>query len=88
MSVEILEPRGPSTSRRTVLLTGASGVVGRALLDRLTGMDVICLVHRRPVTGPSVRSVAGDVSQHLLGLDEGTYRRLAASSTPSCTARR
>jgi nucleoside-diphosphate-sugar epimerase len=79
MSVEILEPRGPSTSRRTVLLTGASGVVGRALLDRLTGMDVICLVHRRPVTGPSVRSVAGDVSQHLLGLDEGTYRRLAAS---------
>src|SRR5437763_342804 len=32
--------------RRTVLLTGASGVVGRALLERLRDVNVVCLVHR------------------------------------------
>jgi NADPH:quinone reductase-like Zn-dependent oxidoreductase len=36
--------RGPRTERRTVLLTGASGVVGRALLQRLRDLDVVCLV--------------------------------------------
>lgn len=62
---------------RSVLLTGASGVVGRALLERLRGMDVVCLVHRTPVVGPRVRAVSGDVSQPLLGLDRHTYRTLA-----------
>lgn len=63
---------------RTVLLTGASGVVGCALLERLHDSDVVCLVHRTPVDGPGVRAVSGDVSQPLLGLDEHTYRALAA----------
>jgi hypothetical protein len=78
MTVEILEPRGPSTPRRTVLLTGASGVVGRALLDRLPDMDVICLVHRRPVTGPS--SCSGSTSPPT-----GSW---PPRSTPSSTAPR
>jgi nucleoside-diphosphate-sugar epimerase len=80
MPVENPEPHGPrpSAPRRTVLLTGASGVVGRALLQRLRGVDVICLVHRTPVTGPGLRSVRGDVAAPLMGLDEPTYARLAA----------
>jgi len=41
-------------ARPTVLLTGASGVVGRALLRRLGDLDVVCLVHRSPVSGPNV----------------------------------
>jgi nucleoside-diphosphate-sugar epimerase len=64
------------TTRRTVLLTGASGVVGRAVLDRLGEMDVICLVHRTPVTGARVSSVRGDVRQHRLGLSDAAYADL------------
>jgi nucleoside-diphosphate-sugar epimerase len=81
MSVENLEPhssRRPAR-RRTVLLTGASGVVGSALLQRLRDVDLVCLVHRTPVTGPGIRSVHGDVSAPELGLDEVTYERLAAT---------
>jgi thioester reductase-like protein len=54
-------------------------VVGRALLQRLGNADVICLVHRSPVTGPAIRSVRGDVSKPMLGLDEPTYDRLAST---------
>jgi nucleoside-diphosphate-sugar epimerase len=72
-------PATRTTRRRTVLLTGASGVVGRALLERLRDMDVVCLVHRTPVAGPRVRTVTGDVSQPLLGLEEHTYGELARS---------
>lgn len=62
--------------RRTVLLTGASGVVGQALLPRLAAADVVCLVHRTPVTGPGVRSVAGDVTQPRFGLSAPAWRDL------------
>ena len=48
----------PGGARRTVLLTGASGVVGRALLQRLRDFDVVCLVHRSPVCGPNVTTTA------------------------------
>jgi nucleoside-diphosphate-sugar epimerase len=77
--MQMLEPRNRPhpASRRSVLLTGASGVVGRPLLDRLNGFDVICLVHRTPVTAPGVESVQGDVPQRLLGLDAATYTALA-----------
>jgi nucleoside-diphosphate-sugar epimerase len=64
--------------RRTVLVTGASGVVGRALLRRLRGVDVVCLVHRSPVCGPNVRTVLGDVADPVLGLAEQAYAELAA----------
>ena len=81
MSVERLEPHGsrPPARRRTVLLTGASGVVGSALLQRLRVVEVVCLVHRTPVTGPGIRSVRGDVSAPQLGLDPATYARLATT---------
>jgi nucleoside-diphosphate-sugar epimerase len=60
---------------RTVLVTGASGVVGTALLPELTGYDVIAAVHRRLPTG-SDRMVRLDVNAPLLGLSSDAYRRL------------
>ena len=69
--------RAPDAARRTVLLTGASGVVGRALLPRLGDPDVVCLVHRSPVSGPNVTTAPGDVAQPMLGLAEQSYAELA-----------
>ncbi|MFI0352238.1 SDR family oxidoreductase [Actinomadura sp. 9N407] len=59
---------------RNVLLTGATGVVGSALLPRLQGHHVISMTHRGRCSSPSVR---GDVSQPRLGLDPVTYQRTA-----------
>src|SRR5215470_12479750 len=70
--------RAPGAALRTVLLTGASGVVGRALLPRLGDLDVVCLVHRSPVSRPNVTTVLGDVAQPMLGLAEQSYVELAA----------
>jgi nucleoside-diphosphate-sugar epimerase len=82
MPVQIAGPHGiggaPGTARRTVLLTGASGVVGRAVLRRLRDLDVVCLVHRSPVCGPNVTAVPGDVAEPMFGLAEQDYLKLAA----------
>jgi nucleoside-diphosphate-sugar epimerase len=82
MSAQIAGPhtigRAPGTARRTVLLTGASGVVGRALLPRLGDLDVVCLVHRSPVSGPNVTAALGDIANPMLGLAEEAYAELAA----------
>ena len=82
MPVQMAGPRGigraPGTARRTVLLTGASGVVGRALLPRLRGFDVVCLVHRSPVCGPDVTTVYGDIARPMFGLAGQAYAELAA----------
>jgi nucleoside-diphosphate-sugar epimerase len=72
-------PSSPALSvrrRQSVLLTGASGVVGAALLPRLADVDLTCLVHRTPVVHHGVTSVAGDLTQPRLGLPEGQYRAL------------
>jgi nucleoside-diphosphate-sugar epimerase len=70
--------RAPGAAGRTVLLTGASGVVGRALLQRLRDLDVVCLVHRSPVSGPNVSTAQGDVAKPMLGLGGQAYAELAA----------
>jgi nucleoside-diphosphate-sugar epimerase len=70
--------RAPGTARHTVLLTGGSGVVGRALLRRLGDCDVMCLVHRSPVSGPNVTAVPGDIAQPMFGLAGQAYAELAA----------
>jgi nucleoside-diphosphate-sugar epimerase len=70
--------RAPDATGPTVLLTGASGVVGRALLQRLGDLDVVCLVHRSPVSGPEVTTARGDIAQPVLGLGEQAYAELAA----------
>jgi len=82
MPIQMAGPHGigraRATARRTVLLTGASGVVGRALLQRLRDFDVVCLVHRSPVSGPNVTTVAGDIARPMFGLAERAYLDLAA----------
>lgn len=60
---------------KTIVLTGASGVVGRALLAELAGRSVVALVHQDSVDG--VRSLRCDISRDRLGLDPDAYRRLA-----------
>ena len=61
-----------------MLLTGGSGVVGRALLRRLGDFDVVCLVHRSPVCGPNVTAVRGDIARPMFGLAGQAYAELAA----------
>ncbi|MGW1177327.1 SDR family oxidoreductase [Kitasatospora sp. NPDC002543] len=60
-----------------VLLTGASGVVGQAVLERLTDRTVVCLTHSKPVTGPRVVNVRGDLTRPYFGLDRAAYEDLA-----------
>jgi nucleoside-diphosphate-sugar epimerase len=65
--------------RTTLLVTGATGVVGQALLARLAEMDVICLVHRKPLPErPGLTSVHADITQPHLGLSRSDYSTLAA----------
>jgi nucleoside-diphosphate-sugar epimerase len=82
MPIQIAGPhpngRTRGAGRRAVLLTGASGVVGRALLPRLRDFDVVCLVHRSPVSGPNVTTMSGDIASPMLGLAEQAYADLAA----------
>jgi nucleoside-diphosphate-sugar epimerase len=66
------------SAQRTVLLTGASGVVGRPLLRRLRDLDVVCLVHRSPVSGPNATAVPGDIAKPMFGLAKQAYLDLAA----------
>jgi nucleoside-diphosphate-sugar epimerase len=67
------------TQRKTILLTGATGVVGRALVDELSGQHhVVCLQHRTPVADPRVQTVTGDLAAPALGLTRHDRARLAA----------
>jgi nucleoside-diphosphate-sugar epimerase len=59
-----------------VLLTGATGVLGAALLTRLDPADVVCLTRRDAVRAP-VEVVRGDVRADQLGLSSRDYGRLA-----------
>lgn len=61
---------------KTILLTGASGVVGSALMRHFDDHPVITLSHRRPVPGP--RSLRGDITRPWLGLAPRDYHDLAA----------
>ncbi|MEN3610691.1 SDR family oxidoreductase [Plantactinospora sp. ZYX-F-223] len=60
----------------SILLTGASGVVGAALLHRLAGHRVTALTYRAEVPG---RAVRGDVTRPWLGLHRSRYAELASS---------
>ncbi|WP_128377272.1 SDR family oxidoreductase [Streptomyces cavernae] len=66
-----------SSSPPTVLLTGASGVLGTALLAELpASCRVTALVHRCPCTMADDQ-LRGDLTAPGLGLDRETYRALA-----------
>ncbi|MEJ3745474.1 SDR family oxidoreductase [Actinomycetes bacterium KLBMP 9797] len=66
----------PRAARRTVLLTGATGVVGRALVAELAAdHEIICLRRRRALDDPRVTELDGDLAREDLGL--GAARRAA-----------
>lgn len=63
--------------KRTILLTGGSGVLGRALIDELAhDFDIVCMRHRTPVADPRISEFSGDFAHPTLGLDTADYRRL------------
>lgn len=60
-----------------ILLTGATGVVGSALLDSLSG-NVTCLVHSQPVGArDNVACLKGDITRPGLGLHPDQLAELA-----------
>jgi nucleoside-diphosphate-sugar epimerase len=62
---------------KTVFLTGASGVLGQALLQKVPDVRVICLTRRKPITGPNIRSLPGDVATPYFGLTSREFEDLA-----------
>ena len=79
---------------RTILLTGATGFLGSALLDELLDSSratIVCLVRptsqpiRRSGTG-RIRTVTGDLSHRRLGLSESRYDELARQVDAVCHA--
>lgn len=53
----------------TVVITGASGVLGHAIATELASeFDVICIRHRAPIDRPGITEVAGDLTLPDLGL--------------------
>ncbi|GIG91620.1 SDR family oxidoreductase [Plantactinospora endophytica] len=61
----------------SILLTGASGVVGAAVLRRLASHRVTALTYRAAVPG---RTVRGDVTRPWLGLSRARYAELAGGT--------
>ncbi|MFJ9011647.1 SDR family oxidoreductase [Streptomyces canus] len=64
------------SSRPTVLLTGASGVLGTALLAELpSSCEVIALIHQCRCPA-AAQQICGDLTAPRLGLDRATYTDL------------
>jgi nucleoside-diphosphate-sugar epimerase len=64
--------------RRTLLLTGGSGVIGRALIDALCAeYAIVCLRGSRPIDDPRVTEFAGDFAHPTLGMSTAAYASLA-----------
>ncbi|AWW40836.1 ketoreductase [Streptomyces sp. AS58] len=64
--------------RPTLLLTGGSGVLGRALIDELSpDFDLLCLRRNRPLRDPRVRELEGDLLAPRLGLSALAWHELA-----------
>jgi nucleoside-diphosphate-sugar epimerase len=66
-----------SDDRRTIFLTGATGVVGRALLDRVTDVDVICVAHQKSLADSRVSVIQGDITRPLLGMSGAKFAELS-----------
>ncbi|MFG2681059.1 SDR family oxidoreductase [Streptomyces sp. NPDC048392] len=65
-------PRPTVRERPTLLLTGGSGVLGRALIDELApDYDLLCVRRTRPLHDPRVREIEGDLLAPRLGLGAG-----------------
>lgn len=69
--------RRATDANAKIFLTGATGVVGQALLDQLPAEDLICLVHDKPLANRSIETVRGDIRKPLLGLSRDEFDSLA-----------
>ncbi|MGK9463865.1 SDR family oxidoreductase [Streptomyces sp. G6] len=64
--------------RPSLLLTGGSGVLGRALIDELApDFDLLCLRRKTPLRDPRVRELQGDLVAPRLGLSPLAWHELA-----------
>ncbi|MEV5314307.1 SDR family oxidoreductase [Streptomyces sp. NPDC052610] len=71
-------PAPAPRDRPTVLLTGGSGVLGRALIDELhPDFGLLCLRRNRPLRDPRVRELKGDLLAPRLGLSDLEWHQLA-----------
>ena len=68
---------GMDSSRKAIFLTGGAGVLGKALLEKLSDVEVICLAHQKPIAGSNVRTVQGDICRPYLGLSPSKFEDLA-----------
>src|SRR5436309_1678652 len=59
-----------------ILVTGAGGVLGTALLEELRDEAPVCLIHESDLPG-AAECVLGDITRLRLGLDPAAYRELA-----------
>lgn len=66
-------------TKKTVFLTGASGLLGQELLDSMLDEEIIALHHRTPIAHARVRVVQGDIRQPLLGMTASAYAALVNS---------
>lgn len=68
-------------TQTSIFITGATGVVGRALVSQLLDRDIVCLVHRERQLPANVQSVAGDLCASELGMAPREHAALAARTT-------
>ncbi|MCD0448229.1 SDR family oxidoreductase [Actinocorallia sp. API 0066] len=61
---------------RTILVTGASGVVGRSLVPEFAGHRVVGMTHADPEPH-ACETFTGDLAADRFGLDPDSYRNLA-----------
>jgi nucleoside-diphosphate-sugar epimerase len=66
------------SERPKLLITGGSGLLGSAVVDRLRPLDPVCLTRSAPVD--RARTVAGDLRDDRLGLTREDRRRLIAQT--------
>jgi thioester reductase-like protein len=88
-----LHPDNGLRNARAILLTGATGFLGSALLRQLldtSAATIVCLVRATsaplPVESPRIRSLVGDISRPRLGLNEADYRALTRDIDAVCHA--
>ncbi|MFC0601071.1 SDR family oxidoreductase [Streptomyces palmae] len=62
---------------RTVLLTGASGVVGRSILREPTALRLLAATHSAPAPEADGRRIRCDLTADRLGLEKEEYTALA-----------
>jgi nucleoside-diphosphate-sugar epimerase len=73
---------------KTVVVTGATGVVGSALVPALSGCRLVCLAHDRHGDAGAATWIHGDLTRPWLGVGQRELRRLArrADAIVHCAA--